>query len=71
MIDLELKKFIANRNSVTNIFRIEAYASIMWEYFCIRLNGFMLKCKNLLDYAYLFFPNKYEKNDKIILKGLQ
>ena len=29
--------------------------------------GFMLKDKNLLDYRNLFSPNKYEKNDKIIL----
>ena len=28
----------------------------------------MLKGKSLLDYKNLFSPNKYEKNDKIILK---
>ena len=28
----------------------------------------MLKSKNLLDCTNLFSPNKYEKNDKIILK---
>ena len=27
----------------------------------------MLKGKSLLDYTNLFLPNKYEKNDKIIL----
>ena len=27
----------------------------------------MLKGKSLLDYANLFSPNKYEKNDKIIV----
>ena len=32
---------------------------------------FMLKGKSLLDYTSLFFPNKYEMNDKAILKYLQ
>ena len=27
---------------------------------------FMLKIKSLLEYKNLFFPNEYEKNDKII-----
>ena len=27
----------------------------------------MLKCKGLIDYTNLFYPNKYEKNDKITL----
>ena len=43
----------------------------MCGYFCIRFIDFMLKCKNLLGYINLFFPNKYEKNDKIILKYFQ
>ena len=31
----------------------------------------MLKVKSLLDYTNWFSPNKYEKNDKIILKYFQ
>ena len=31
----------------------------------------MLKGKSLLDYTHLFSPNKYEKNDKIVLKYFQ
>ena len=31
----------------------------------------MLKSKGLLDYTNLFSPDKYEKNDKIILKYFQ
>ena len=34
----------------TNIYRIYAYDSIMYEYFCIGLIDFMLKGKNLLKY---------------------
>ena len=42
----------------------------MCEYFCIGFIDFMLKSKNLLEYADLFSPNEY-KNDKIILKYFQ
>ena len=31
----------------------------------------MLKGKSLLDYANLFSPNKYENNDRIILRYFQ
>ena len=43
----------------------------MCWYFCIDLIGFMLKGKNLLDYAIFFSRNDYEKNEKIILKYFQ
>ena len=44
----------------------------MCGYFCIGFIEFMLKGKSLLlEYAYLFSPNDYEKNDKIILKCFQ
>ena len=64
----EIINFIGNKNVRTNIYRIQAYHSIMCEYFCIRFIDFILKSKSLLDYANLFSPNDYEKNDKIILK---
>ena len=40
----------------------------MCGYYCIGFIDFMLKSKSLLDYANLFSPNEYKKNDKIILK---
>ena len=40
----------------------------MYGYLCIWFIDFALKSKSLLDYANLFSPNKYEKNNKIILK---
>ena len=43
----------------------------MCEYFCIEFIEFWLKGKIFLDYANLFSPNDYEKNDKIILKYFQ
>ena len=55
-------------NIITDIYRIQAYDSIMCGYFCIGFIDFMLKAKSLLEYTNLFSPNNYAKNDKIILK---
>ena len=62
------KKFIGNKSFVTNIYRTQAFDSIMCSYFGIGFVDFMLKGKSLLEYRNLFSPNDYEKNDKIILK---
>ena len=67
-IPKEISKFIGNKNSTTNIYRIQVYDSIICGYFCIGFIDFMLKGKSLLDYTNLFSPNEYNKNDKIILK---
>ena len=63
----KLKKFIGNNNT----YRIQAYDSIMYGYFCIGFVDFMLKGRSLSEYEDLFSPNGYEKNDKIILKFFQ
>ena len=60
-IPKEIKKFIGNKNIITNNYRIKVYDSIMCGYFCIRFIDFMLKGKSLLDYTNLFSPNDYEK----------
>ena len=52
----------------SNIFRIQAYDSIMCGYFCIEFINYMLKGKTLLDYTNLFFPNDFKKNDRIIIE---
>ena len=44
----ELKKFVENKY-IINIYRIQAYNSIMSGYFCIRFINSMLKGKSLLD----------------------
>ena len=64
----EIRKSIGNKNIITNIYRIQAYDSIMCGYFCTGSIDFMLKGKSLLNYSNLFSPNEYEKNDKIKLK---
>ena len=59
-IPKEIKKFIWNKNIITNIYRVQAYDSIMYEYFCIGFIDFMLKSKNLSDYTNLFSPYVWE-----------
>ena len=62
----EINKFIGNKKIVSNIFRIQAYDSIMCGYFCIEFINYMLKGKTLLDYTNLFSPNDFKKNHRII-----
>ena len=38
---------------------------------CIGFITFMLKGKSLVEYTNLFSPNKYKRNDKIVLKHCQ
>ena len=64
------KKLIEKKN-IVNIYRIQAYDSIMYRNFCIRFIDFMLKDKNLVQYINLFSLNEYEKNNKIILRYFQ
>ena len=66
-IPKDIKTFINNRNIKANIFRIEAYDSIMCGYFCIGFIDFMLAGKTLTEYTNLFSPNDFKKNDDIIL----
>ena len=69
-IPKEIIKFIKNRNIKTNIFRIQAYDSIMCGYFCIEFIDFMFKGKSLTDYTNLFSQNDFKKNDDTVLKYL-
>ena len=66
-IPKEIKAFINNKNITTNVFRIQAYDSIMCGYFCIGFIDFMLAGKTLIEYTNLFLPNNFKKNDNIIL----
>ena len=75
-IPKEINKFVGNeqsssakahnKNIIANIFRIQAYGSIMCGYFCIKFINYMLKGKALLDYTNLFSPEDFKKNDQII-----
>ena len=70
-IPVKIKKSISNKKTKANIYKTQGNDSIMCGYFCIRFIDLMLKRKSLLDYTSLFSPNKYEQNDKIILKTFQ
>ena len=63
-IPKEIRKLIRNKNVITNIYRIQAYDSIMCGYFCIGFIDFMLKGKSLLEYTNLFYLNEYKRMTK-------
>ena len=52
-----IMKFIKNKKIITNIFRIQAYDSIMCGYFCIGFINFMFKGNSLTDLTNLFSQN--------------
>ena len=66
-IPKEIMKFIARKKTITNIYRIQEYDSIMCGYFCIGFINFMCNDKSLTDYTNLFSPNDLNKSDDIIL----
>ena len=55
-IPKEIKNVLGNKNVITNVYRIQAYNSIMCGYFCIAFIDFMLKGKSLLRYTISFSP---------------
>ena len=63
----EIRTFINNKNIKVNIFRIQAYDSIMCGYFYIGFIDFMLAGKTLTEFTNLFSPNNFLKNDNVIL----
>ena len=75
-IPKEIKKFIGNEQSSSekarnteikaNVFRLQAYDSIMCGYFCIEFINYMFDGKSLIDFTSLFSPHDFKKNDKII-----
>ena len=71
-IPKEIMKFIVRKKKkiiiITNIYRIQAYDSIVCGYFCIGFINFMFNGKSFTDYTNFFSPNYFNKNDDIILK---
>ena len=66
-ISKEVKKNVNNKNIMANIFRIQAYDSVMCGYFCIGFIDYMFMGKSLTDYTDLFSPYNFKKNDDITL----
>ena len=52
-IPKEIKRFIGNKNIITDIYRIQANHSIMYEYFYIGLIDFMLEVCQILPIYFL------------------
>ena len=61
------KEFVGNKNIIAKIFRVQANNSVMCGYFCIGFIDFMLAVKKVTDFASLFSPYGFEKNDNMIL----
>ena len=66
-ISKEVKKFASNKKIIANIFRIQAYDSVMCGYFYIGFIYCMFMGKSLTDYINLFSPNNFKKNGDTIL----
>ena len=66
-IPKEIENFVNNKNITANIFRIQAYDSVMCGYFCIGFITFMFKGNILTDFTNLnsltrlFSPNNFKK----------
>ena len=60
-IPKEIIKLVGSKNVIANIFRIQAYDSIMCGNFCIGFIDFMLAGKRLTDYTNLFSPYDLKK----------
>ena len=58
-IPKKIKAFIDNKNITTNIFRIQAYDSIICGYLCIGFIDFRLAGKTLTESTNLFSPNNF------------
>ena len=54
-ISQEIRVFIADKDIIASIYRIQSYDSIVWGYFCIGCINYMLMGKSLTDYTNLFF----------------
>ena len=57
----EIENFIDKSTIVTNIFKIQAFDSVMCEYFCIGFINFILEGKSLTEFTNLFSSNNFKK----------
>ena len=65
-ISKEIIKFVKNKNTIANIFRIQAYDSIMCGYYCSKFIDYMFKGKSLVEFTNLFSPSNFKKNLKLL-----
>ena len=60
-ISKEIKKIADNKNIITNIFRIQAYHSVICGYFYIGFIDFVIKGNILADFTNLFSRSNFKK----------
>ena len=65
-INSDTTKLSSLKRIKSNIFRIQAYDSIVCGFFCMEFINYMFKGKTLLDNTNLFSPNDFKKNDRVI-----
>ena len=53
-IPKETEKITSDKNIIANIFRIQAYDSVMWACFCIVFIDFMFNGNSLTDFTNIF-----------------
>ena len=61
-IPKKIKAFVNNKNIKTNIFRMQAYDSIICGYFCIGFIDFVVVGKTLTEFTNIFSPNRFKEN---------
>ena len=66
-IPQEVLSKIKDKGITLNIIRIQSDDSIMYEFYCKTIE-YTIAGTKLLDYNYLFFPNVYQGDEKIIYK---
>ena len=67
-ISQEVLNKIEDKSITKNIFRIKCNDCTMCGFYCIAFIEYLIAGKTLLEYANLFSPNNYQKNEKIIYK---
>ena len=60
-IPKKIEKFIGKKNVTANIYKIQAYDSIINGYFCIEFIGFMLNNKRVAGFINSFSPKNFLK----------
>ena len=65
-INSDMTKLSSLKRIKSNIFRIQAYNSIMCGYFCMEFINYMLKGKTVLDYTNLFSPNDFKRTIELL-----
>ena len=67
-LPVEIQRFLRKKDIHANIYRIQAYDSILCSYYCIKFLDFMFAGKSLADYTSMFSPTDFKLNDQKILK---